>query len=270
MNLTCLITNPQPQNDQLADWFVRFGLNVVQLPLHAVVAPSDSGRALRQCVRSLEGIDWLIFSSVNAVDRFTAAMSELNLSIPFGVQIASVGAATASALRAKNIMPSLVATGGGAQSECGAGAFLAQELKDKYNLTGKKVISLQAEEGITAWHAHIISQKADLAVVATHRLEQTVVDVDRFIKSLNSKFPITIIFTAPSAVQRFSELFLKGSKSEIWKNITSYAIGRTTASAIQDVGLNCAGIPEEPSFKNLAQLVAEAKQEANCKKEVDL
>jgi uroporphyrinogen III methyltransferase/synthase len=82
------------------------GAVTVELPLTRQVDAADGGAALRAAASDVGDSRWVVFTSVNAVERFVA---ELRDARAFGsAGVAAVGDATADALRARGIEPDLV------------------------------------------------------------------------------------------------------------------------------------------------------------------
>jgi uroporphyrinogen III methyltransferase/synthase len=103
---TVVVTRSGTRAGGLADALERAGAVTLELPLTRQVDASDGGAALRTAASGVGNFRWVVFTSVNAVDRFVA---ELRDARAFGSAcVAAVGGATADALRAEGIEPDLV------------------------------------------------------------------------------------------------------------------------------------------------------------------
>jgi uroporphyrinogen III methyltransferase/synthase len=103
---TVVVTRGGTRAARLVDALERAGAVTVELPLTRQVDATDGGTALRAAASDAGGYRWIVFTSVNSVDRFVA---ELRDARAFGsALVAAVGAATADALRAAGIEPDLV------------------------------------------------------------------------------------------------------------------------------------------------------------------
>ncbi len=93
--------HPGPLGDLLA----ARGVEVVHVPLIAVVDPEDGGAALRAALDRLDDFDWLVVTSPTGAARVGAAARRFP-----GVRVAVVGTSTAAALasvgRAVDLVPS--------------------------------------------------------------------------------------------------------------------------------------------------------------------
>jgi uroporphyrinogen III methyltransferase/synthase len=103
---TVVVTRSGTRAGGLVDALEWAGAVTLELPLTRQVDASDGGAALRAAASVVGNFRWVVFTSVNAVDRFVA---ELRDARAFGSAcVAAVGGATADALRAEGIEPDLV------------------------------------------------------------------------------------------------------------------------------------------------------------------
>ncbi|MBI2344085.1 MAG: uroporphyrinogen-III synthase [Deltaproteobacteria bacterium] len=238
--MTCLTTNPQPGNDRFRRALEQTGMEVLQLPLHHIAAPSDGGARLRAVIATLQRRDWLLFSTPRSVQVFTETLQEHGSTPPPHVTIAAVGGATASCLQQSGMVPDVVGDGSGRSM---AKALVAR------GVAGMRCYSLQAEGGRTDWHARLLNAGATVTMVATHRLVPTPLNV----ASCCMTYPIAAVpFTAPSAVERFHDLFGAVLHRAPFVGARFFAIGETTAIAVRTRKLPLAGISPRANFQDYA------------------
>jgi uroporphyrinogen III methyltransferase/synthase len=103
---TVVVTRAGARARGLVDALERAGASVLELPLTRQVDPSDGGAALAAAAAGVREQRWVVLTSVNAVDRFMAALSDTRALA--GVLLAAVGPATADALRMAGVEPDLV------------------------------------------------------------------------------------------------------------------------------------------------------------------
>lgn len=97
-----LITRPRVQADDFAEKLRAAGFEPIFFPV-IEIQPIENNVALERALSKLECYDWLVFTSVNAVD---VVFGELhNISLP---QVAAIGPKTAEALKARGVIPSFV------------------------------------------------------------------------------------------------------------------------------------------------------------------
>jgi uroporphyrinogen III methyltransferase/synthase len=101
-----IVTRSGPRAGGLVDALRRAGAQPVEVPLTAQAEAADGGAALVEAAAEVQRYRWVIFTSVNAVDRFMGALRDARAL--GAAQVAAVGPATADALRRHGIEPDLV------------------------------------------------------------------------------------------------------------------------------------------------------------------
>jgi uroporphyrinogen-III synthase len=97
-----LITRPRAQAGDFAEKLRLAGFEPIFFPV-IEIQPIENNVALERALAKLECYDWLVFTSVNAVDVVFGQLQ--NTSLP---QVAAIGPKTAEALEARGITPSFV------------------------------------------------------------------------------------------------------------------------------------------------------------------
>lgn len=101
-----VVTRAREQASELVRVLSGLGARVVECPTIAVGDPPDGGAALRGALSDLGRYSWVVFTSVNAVERCFAVLRDArSLS---GTRVAAVGSATAAALRCRGVVADLV------------------------------------------------------------------------------------------------------------------------------------------------------------------
>jgi len=104
---TVVLTRTPEQSESMARALSDLGVRVISFPTIELIPPPDED-IIRQAVTELGTYDWIIFTSINAVNHFFAYLDngDACMQLP---KIAAVGPATASALAARgykvNLMP---------------------------------------------------------------------------------------------------------------------------------------------------------------------
>lgn len=97
-----LITRPRAQANDFAEHLRTAGFEPVFFPV-IEIQPIENNVALERAMAKLECYDWLVFTSVNAVEVVSRQLP--NVSLP---QVAAIGPKTAEALKARGITPDFV------------------------------------------------------------------------------------------------------------------------------------------------------------------
>ena len=99
-----VVTRARPQASSLVEKLRGLGAETIELPTIEIADPADGGAALRAAAPA--AYDWVVFTSVNAVERTFAGLRDARA---FGTaQVAAVGPGTAGALAARGVVADLV------------------------------------------------------------------------------------------------------------------------------------------------------------------
>ena len=111
-----VVTRRPEQSGRLCARLEQMGATVVELPLIEVAPPADMA-PLDAAIRGLEGYDWVVFTSANAVRSVSQRITDLGLGERTLTRrkVASIGPATTRAMRA--CFPGLVVSVEAAQHD---------------------------------------------------------------------------------------------------------------------------------------------------------
>jgi uroporphyrinogen III methyltransferase / synthase len=101
-----VVTRAREQASSLVARLEALGAEVVELPTIEIGPPADGGDALRRAAAEVTGFDWVVLTSVNAVDRFFACLRDARSLGP--ACVAAIGPGTADALRRHGVEADLV------------------------------------------------------------------------------------------------------------------------------------------------------------------
>jgi uroporphyrinogen-III synthase len=199
------------------------------------IAELAPGGGLDAAVRKLGGFDWIVVTSANGARALFRRLRALSITPPEGPRWAAVGPATAAALAAEGVRAERV-------PRAGTAAAVARILGD---LAGARVLLPRAR--IAGW---------DLPSALTAR-GALVVDVpayDTVIGPESSRVPLAqaleggleaAIFTSGSTVQGFFRLAADPRRA--LSTILTVCIGRSTARALADMGVEASAVAAAPS-----------------------
>lgn len=240
-----VITRSQSQAASFSQKLQALGAKPIIFPViqFTPLATESLDAALAQ----FEQYNWLVFTSVNAVNFFFRRVDELGLALAMP-KVATVGAATAVALQARRIKIDYT-------PDVFVGEALAAGLGD---LTGQKVLLPRAQIGRPQIVDLLRQQGAAVDDVALYDTV-TAVPTPEALSELDQGFD-AITFTSPSSVRNFLKIldnsrpqrFSKPSRS-ILENTVIACIGPVTAEEARQNNLTVTLTPAEYTIDGLIQ-----------------
>ncbi|MFC2050941.1 uroporphyrinogen-III C-methyltransferase [Chloroflexota bacterium] len=243
-----LVTRAEHQANELSRQLMEFGAIPIEMPV-IKIDPPRNWKKLDQAIMNRKNYDWIIFTSVNAVEMFWKRLYTLNLDSRWlaDTKIGAIGPATARALEEKGIrsdyLPEIYTSQG----------FLAG-LKKK-DIAGCKVFLPRADiagnelsDGLAKLGAEVQQVTAYRTVTATNSISQA--------KRMLLRGEIDVItFTSASTVN--SLLAILGQRWEVIKQVRLACIGPNTAAALADKGLKADIVATEHTVPGLIEAMEE-------------
>jgi uroporphyrinogen-III synthase len=231
-----LVTRTANQAAAFSQKLRQAGFTPVEFP--AIMLQPLPWEPLDEALAVLNGFDWLIFTSGNAVDFFLRRVDALDFHPDQWPRVATVGSATARLLTERGIaidyMPDEF-----------VGTELVLGLGD---LTGQKVLLPRAKIGRPEIAALLQARGAQLTEVALYDTV-TAVPTPKSWAELN-KGIAAITFTSPSSVRNFFKIInahpdrLTVPLAQMMQQALIVCIGPVTADAAAKAGLTDTLIPE--------------------------
>jgi uroporphyrinogen III methyltransferase/synthase len=241
--MTAVVTRPRHQAADIVAALGDAGAAVVVLPTVAIVDPEDGGRALHAAAAVVDGYDWLVCTSANAVDRVVEAVVDLRRL--HGVRIAAVGPATAAALARHHLVADLVAataSGDGLVADLTATGVAGRRVLYPRSASARPTVAdgLRAlgctVDDVVAYRS-VTPERSSLAPTVLERAGEADVAV----------------VASPSAVEGLVAVLGDGSSDAVPPVV---AIGPVTAQAARRLGVTVAAEASDPSPAGLVAAVA--------------
>jgi uroporphyrinogen III methyltransferase / synthase len=242
-----LLTRRSEQSEPLARRLTDLGGTVVFAPAIEVGQPEDPG-PLDQALRDLDGYEWLVFTSPNAVAAVKKRLEALDRkTLPAGLKVASVGRSTSEA--AQEAFPECrVALA--PKDDYGAEGLL--EAFAKLDLPPRRVLLPVSDlspptlaDGLRALGATVhqrIAYRTSTPEDLASRLEET----------LASGIDL-VLFASPSAVQAVTEIL--GADAA---GLPAVVIGPTTAASARLAGMQILGVADPSTVEGLVAAAVRA------------
>ena len=236
-----LVTRPLEQADALVDALEAYGADVWVCPT-IEIRPNPDHTALDMAIEKLATYDWVVFTSVNAVDCFQRRLHALGKDArAFGnAKICAVGPKTTAALNQRNLNPDYVPS----QSHGGA---IADELAE---VAGKSILLPRAriaDDGLPTGLRARGALVDEIAVYDTVNIRHE--NAEAVAEALRNHSIDMVTFLSASAVSGFLQVF----GAEALSGVHVAVIGQSTAEAVQSCGVEVSVVASQASVTHLAK-----------------
>jgi uroporphyrinogen III methyltransferase / synthase len=244
-----LVTRPREQAAELVDRLTALGADAIEVPLIRI-APADDPGPLRDAAGAPDAFEWIVFTSVNAVDAFMKALLEGDRDVRMlkGPRLCAVGAGTAEKLAQYGIKVDLVP--GEFRAEAVVAALTAAGPVD-----GVRVLLPRADIGREVVADQLRQAGAVVTDVVAYRtiLDDTPREGDPDVYRLLLEGRIDVVtFASPSAVRGFVKIYGAEPAADLLKNTVVGVIGPVTADVARQLSIP---VTIQPSTYTIAALV---------------
>lgn len=245
-----LITRTREQSRGMAHKVLELGGEPILFPTISIQPPGDWEPADR-AVEKVRSYDWIIFTSVNGVERFFQRFFELRDDIRdmAGPRISAIGPVTAAAVRKRGLKVDLLAR------EFKAEGLLARLAE--HDVRSKSFLIPRAEKAREILPETIAGMGGEVDVVPVYRtVRPEGSDVERIIEMLQNKLIDAVTFTSSSTVTHFVEMLQDVDVAEMLHGVAVASIGPITSATIKDCGLPVHIEASEFTIDGLVQAMA--------------
>lgn len=246
-----LVTRARAQSSEFAEILEENGAEVIQFPTIEVV-PLEIQSA---DIPSPKGYDWVIFTSINAVDIYYQHLQNKGMDArAFGqCKIGAVGPKTVAALDNIGITPDFVPS----QSR---GSVVAAEIE---YVNGKKILLPRARIAAADLPDSLREKGAivdELAVYDTKKVNSELSDIIE--KDILDGEIDVVTFTSSSTVTNFLEMFPETSAMELLAQVGIAVIGPSTKATAEKHGLRVDLVAKDATIESLTEaIIAEYAQD---------
>lgn len=252
---TIVITRALAQADEFAQELERFGASVIACPTIEIKELDDYQR-LDEAIHHLYGYDWLILTSVNAVNYFFKRLAALGHDAASldQLKVCVIGEATAERLRELNVHVDVIPSDFKAE-----GVFSALErfIGGTGAFTGLNILLPRASVARDFLPKALEEAGARVDIVPVYRTALPD-DLDRGrVAAMLSGSADCIAFTSASTVKNLAQLFDTQDLSIVLSGIAIACLGEITSQAAADYGLQVEIRPEQTTVPALARAIAD-------------
>ena len=244
-----VVTRSRAQASGFAQQLEEAGAEVIQAPAIRIESQADS-EAMREAARTVSVNDWVVFTSINAVDCFFEALEAQGMdSRAFGgTKIATMGTATGKRLEAHGLKPDLMPGDF-------FGKALLTALLDNIEMNGTRFLLPQsaiasplvakglreAGASVSAMPAYRTIPEEDLPEGLVEAMEVGAIDM--------------VTFTSSSTVKNFFNALPEGIRETLIPKITAASIGPATTKTIEEFGLTPAVVPVNATIPDFVEAI---------------
>lgn len=239
------MTRPRERAEELCFLLEDEGAEVLSLPLLELRPPEDP-RPLASAAEHIQRYRWVVFASPSGVDALMDALREAGtVGRLDGVKLAAVGPRTARAVKGYGLDVA-------AEPEEGTGLALFELVKDSLQ-PGDEVLLPAAEEGRRELEDSLRDAGLLVTRVTAYRSLPAELPPEALEQLVSAPLDVAV-FASPRTV----EAFLEAAGRERLGTARVVAIGPTTASALEQLGLPPAAVAERPTPESLVEATVRA------------
>lgn len=245
-----LMTRAKEQAGELASLLAGYGAEALEAPTIKIVPPLDWA-LIDQALCKLETYHWIMFTSVNGVDRFMTRLwaKGLDSRCLAGRQLCCIGPRTAQELEKYGVKADLIPTDYQAEGVLDA---LAQQ-----NLKETRILIPRAEVARELLPEELRARGAYVDVIPVYRTVTPAQDAGGWRQQLVDRLIHVVTFTSSSTVRNFVSIL--GGVDAVKPLVQSVAIaciGPITAKTAEECGLTVSIMPKENTIPALVDAIA--------------
>lgn len=251
-----VVTRTREQASELVNLLENYGAECIEFPTISM-EPVNSYEILDRALAEIDTYQWILFTSINAVDYFFRRLFDLGKDVRLlkGPKIAAVGKVTAEALANHGIKADLL-------PEEFTGDGLAEALI-KTGVKGLHILIPRALKAGEILPESLSSAGAEVTVAPVYQNVLPASSTGELLKrelslALQEKTVDMITFTSSSTVKNFAKLMDIETPEDMRKLMTGVAvatIGPVTAKTAENLGLKIDVQPAEYTIQNLVNCI---------------
>ncbi|MDH3444137.1 MAG: uroporphyrinogen-III synthase [Deltaproteobacteria bacterium] len=245
-----VITRARAQAGSLAQRIEDLGGQVIEFPTIEIQPPADP-RPMEEAIKNLRRYEWLIFTSVNGVERFLEGMArhKIDSNELASVQVAAIGPETAKRLEAAGVTRCLVPT-----------SYRAEGILDVLHpdtMRGKRVLIPRAAKAREVLPETLRQWGAVVDVVEAYRTVTPETDTSRLKDMLRRHEIDMVTFTSSSTVSNFARLFDGRRLADILGDTPVACIGPITKDTVEELGGGAKFVAQEFTVQGLIRVIVD-------------
>ncbi|VEN74657.1 Uroporphyrinogen-III C-methyltransferase; Uroporphyrinogen-III synthase [Candidatus Desulfarcum epimagneticum] len=248
MGKTIVTTRARAQAGEFSRMLESLGARALEFPTIEIAPPEDP-IPLSKAVDDIASYDWLVFTSVNGVQRFFEALFEKNKDARAlaPVKTAVIGPATEQRLLDFGVRSDIVPETYRAESI--VAAF------EKTDIEGKRVLLPRAKDARPILPVELRKMGAHVDEVPAYRARPVSKGAGELVSLLEKKEIDMVVFTSSSTARNFAALLPPGRMDELMESVTVAVIGPITARTALDLGFQVDVSADEYTMEGLTRAI---------------
>ncbi len=244
-----VVTRPRAQSGELVEALEDLGADVLAVPAIEIVDPR-SWDPVDRAIEQIETFDWVVFTSVNGVERFLGRLLERGRDVRslHRARLAAVGPATGAALRSRGLVVDLVP--GEYRAEGVAAAMIAGDLRGKSVLLPRASAAREVLPKMLSDGGAVVSEVHVYDTVATDPPERPLL-----LELVDSGRLDMVTFTSSSTARNFFEML--GTRARRLESTALACIGPVTADTVRGLGYRVAVSADEYTVGGLTAAIVD-------------
>jgi uroporphyrinogen III methyltransferase / synthase len=249
-----VVTRSREQAGELVDLLESLGAEAIEAPMIRI-APADDYAPLDEAIAHASTYDWLIFTSVNAVDFFMRRLHQGPGDIRDlkGVKLCAVGPATAERLARFGVRADL-------QPVEYRSEAIVPALAESGKLAGQRFLLPKADIAREVIADELRKAGADVTEVTAYRTVLAEIeregDPDIYRMLLDGRIDV-VTFTSASTVRNFVKVFGADQAADLLGRTTVASIGPVTAETAEQYGIATSIMPKEYTIPSLVDAIVD-------------
>ena len=239
-----LVTRARAQASEFAERLEENGAEVIQFPTIEIVPLEHQSSD----VPSPKEYDWVIFTSVNAVEIYYQHLLDKGMDARAfgGCKIGAVGPKTVAALNSIGITPDFVPT----QSRGSVIAAEIDDIDDKRILLPRAKIATKDLPSALCDMGAVVDDFPIYGTVKVHSERSEVIEKDL----IDGRIDV-VTFTSSSTVTNFLEMFSNFTAKDLLRNVKVAVIGPTTKATAEEHGVRVDVVAKEATIESLTEAI---------------
>lgn len=249
-----VVTRPRERAAELIEQLESLGADVIEAPMIRILPPEDFG-PLDQACAHIDQFDWVVFSSVHAVEAFLTRLlaSPLDVRALKGVRLCCVGPATRDRLLAYGFKAELMPTEYRAEA-------VAEALSGSGDVTGLRIFVPRSDIGRDVVADELSRQGAIITEAVAYRTAPA--DPEReggpdIYRMLLDQRVDVVTFASASAVRNFVRVLGAEPSADLLRTTVVACIGPVTAEAAAQSNIHATIVPSEYTIPALVEAIVE-------------